>query len=154
MDIWFWLPKSLNISKAIDKAEGVERTEVIGTRHRNVKPFNDDEGWNKNNTQGDYEYKAPATKEAEQWDGWGSALKPAHEPIVLARKPLIGTIVENVLEHGTGGLNIDGCRINTQDNLNGGAYNEAGNVYTLLGATSQKSIQMNISNQRVAGLQI
>tara|TARA_R100001463_G_scaffold23790_3_gene56850 strand:+ start:1261 stop:2409 length:1149 start_codon:yes stop_codon:yes gene_type:complete len=48
---------------------------------------------------------------AEEWDGWGSALKPAHEPIVVARKPLIGTIVENVLEHGTGGLNIDGCRV-------------------------------------------
>ena len=48
---------------------------------------------------------------AEEWVGWGSALKPAHEPIVLARKPLIGTIVENVLEHGTGGLNIDGCRV-------------------------------------------
>jgi len=108
-------PKSHNISKAIDKAAGVERTEVIGTRHRNVKPFNDEEGWNKNNTQGDYEYKAPATKEAKQWDGWGSALKPAHEPIVVARKPLIGTIVENVLEHGTGGLNIDVCRIEHND---------------------------------------
>lgn len=47
----------------------------------------------------------------EEWEGWGSALKPAHEPIVVARKPLIGTIVENVLEHGTGGLNIDDCRI-------------------------------------------
>lgn len=52
---------------------------------------------------------------AEEWDGWGSALKPAHEPIVVARKPLIGTIVENVLEHGTGGLNIDGCRIAHDD---------------------------------------
>ena len=51
------------------------------------------------------------TPEAKQWEGWGTALKPAHEPIVVARKPLIGTIVENVLEHGTGGLNIDGCRI-------------------------------------------
>ena len=50
---------------------------------------------------------------AEEWVGWGSALKPAHEPIVVARKPLIGTLVENVLEHGTGGINIDGCRIGT-----------------------------------------
>ena len=48
---------------------------------------------------------------AEEWFGWGSALKPAHEPIVVSRKPLIGTIVENVLEHGTGGLNIDACRV-------------------------------------------
>ena len=53
---------------------------------------------------------------AEEWVGWGSALKPAHEPIVVARKPLIGTIVENVLEHGTGGLNIDGCRIGLTQN--------------------------------------
>jgi len=48
---------------------------------------------------------------AEEWQGWGSALKPAHEPIVVARKPLIGTLVENVLEHGTGGLNIGDCRV-------------------------------------------
>ena len=56
---------------------------------------------------------------AEEWGGWGSALKPAHEPIVVARKPLIGTIVENVLEHGTGGLNIDACRIETDENPSG-----------------------------------
>jgi site-specific DNA-methyltransferase (adenine-specific) len=104
-------PKSHNVSKAIDKAAGMKRTEVIGTRHRNVKPFDDESGWNKNNTQGDYEYKAPATPEAKQWDGWGTALKPAHEPIVMARKPIEGTVAENVLEHGTGAINVDGCRI-------------------------------------------
>ena len=76
----------------------------------------------------DFSVTAPSTPEAQQWEGWGTALKPAHEPIVVARKPLIGTIVENVLEHGTGGLNIDGCRIKTEDNLNGGAYSEGGNV--------------------------
>jgi len=69
---------------------------------------------------------ATATEPAKKWEGWGSALKPAHEPIVVARKPLIGTIVENVLEHGTGGLNIDGCRIGTDDDLNGGAYAQNG----------------------------
>lgn len=62
----------------------------------------------------DFSITASATPKAQQWDGWGSALKPAHEPIVVARKPLIGTLVENVLEHGTGGLNIDGCRIGTE----------------------------------------
>jgi site-specific DNA-methyltransferase (adenine-specific) len=51
------------------------------------------------------------TGAAKQWEGWGTALKPAWEPIVLARKPLIGTVAENVLEHGTGALNIDGCRV-------------------------------------------
>lgn len=54
---------------------------------------------------------APATPEAEQWQGWGTALKPAHEPIILARKPLAGTVAANVLQHGTGALNIDACRI-------------------------------------------
>ena len=104
-------PKSHNISKGIDKAAGAERTEVIGTRSRNVKPFDDQNGWNENNTTGDYEYKAPATLEAKQWDGWGTALKPAHEPMVLARKPLEGTVANNVLTFGVGGLNIDGTRV-------------------------------------------
>ena len=49
--------------------------------------------------------------DAKQWDGWGTALKPAHEPICVARKPLIGTVAENVLKYGTGGINIDGCRV-------------------------------------------
>jgi site-specific DNA-methyltransferase (adenine-specific) len=53
----------------------------------------------------------PTTDEAKEWDGWGTALKPAHEPIVLARKPLVGTVAENVLRFGVGGLNIDGCRV-------------------------------------------
>jgi len=65
---------------------------------------------------------APATPEAKQWEGWGTALKPAYEPIILARKPLSeATVAENVLRWGTGGLNIDGCRIPTSDKLGGGA---------------------------------
>ena len=67
---------------------------------------------------------APATPEAVRWSGWGTALKPAWEPIVLARKPLIGTVARNVLEHGTGALNIDGCRVGTLENLNGGGYSK------------------------------
>jgi site-specific DNA-methyltransferase (adenine-specific) len=54
---------------------------------------------------------APATPEAQQWAGWGTALKPALEPITMARKPLAGTVAANVLEHGTGALNVDGCRV-------------------------------------------
>jgi DNA modification methylase len=53
----------------------------------------------------------PTTAEAKEWDGWGTALKPAHEPIVLARKPIVGTVANNVLTHGVGGINIDGCRV-------------------------------------------
>jgi len=60
-----------------------------------------------------YDVTAPATDAARQWEGWGTALKPAHEPIVVARKPLVGTVAANVLAHGTGALNIDGCRVGT-----------------------------------------
>jgi hypothetical protein len=57
---------------------------------------------------------APATPEAQQWQGWGTALKPALEPITVARKPLEGTVAENVLKHGVGGINVDGCRVGTE----------------------------------------
>jgi site-specific DNA-methyltransferase (adenine-specific) len=64
---------------------------------------------------------APATPEAQQWAGWGTALKPALEPITVARKPLGGTVAENVLAHGTGAINVDGCRVGANgDKLNGG----------------------------------
>src|SRR5699024_8550882 len=70
----------------------------------------------------DLDITAPATPEAAQWDGWGTALKPAFEPIVLARKPLAEkTVARNVLAHGTGAINVDACRIETEDNLNGGS---------------------------------
>lgn len=59
----------------------------------------------------DLDITAPATPDAQQWDGWGTALKPAFEPIVVARKPLVGTVAQNVLTYGTGALNIDGCRV-------------------------------------------
>ncbi len=59
----------------------------------------------------EFDLTAPATEAAKRWEGWGTALKPAHEPIVVARKPLRGTVSENVLAYGTGGLNINGCRI-------------------------------------------
>ena len=106
-------PKSHNISKAIDKMKGAER-EVIGfdktCRLGCNKNLNDD-NWNKINTQ-ETPITKPATTEAKQWDGWGTALKPACEFIVMARKPLSEkSVAENVLKHGTGGINIDACRI-------------------------------------------
>jgi hypothetical protein len=61
------------------------------------------------------EQTAPATDLARQWDGWGTALKPAYEPIVMARKPLIGSVAANVTRYGTGGINVDGCRIETDE---------------------------------------
>jgi len=110
-------PKSLDVSKAIDKRAGAKR-EVIGFDEiaaKRTPAIN-------TNTYGDYrgqtgDITAPATDLAKKWDGWGSQLKPAHEPIILARKPLDGTICDNVERWGTGALNIDGCRIETKDKL-------------------------------------
>src|SRR5690606_29788839 len=77
---------------------------------------------------------APATPEAKQWEGWGTALKPAVEAIILARKPLSeATVAENVLRWGTGGLNIDGCRIPTSDRLGGGATSSENAVLKITG---------------------
>jgi DNA modification methylase len=68
-------------------------------------------------TKREFAITAPATEAARQWHGWGSALKPALEPITVARKPLIGTIAENVLQHGTGAINVDGCRVGTEERI-------------------------------------
>ena len=112
-DQMMWLygsgfPKSLNIGKAIDKRNGVQG-DVIGTRKVTSSDIGQKSGWNHLNTdRGDYEYR----EIMNEYEGWGTALKPAHEPIVMARKPLSEkSIVDNVLKHGTGAINIDGCRI-------------------------------------------
>lgn len=107
-------PKSHDIGKAIDKAAGAER-DVIGTAKgaRNGNGENVDYGAFGSAVDGTYAVTAPATPEAEQWDGWGTALKPAIEPIILARKPLEGTVAGNVLAYGVGGLNIDASRVGT-----------------------------------------
>ena len=98
-------PKSHNVSKGIDKAAGAER-EVLGQAKRTGK----DAGTYGAMT-GDNFITAPATARAIEWSGWGTALKPACEPICLARKPLIGTVAANVMAHGTGAINVDGCRV-------------------------------------------
>ena len=101
-------PKSLDVSKALDKAAGAER-ESIGPNQ-----LADRGGLVQANTYGTPsrpDETAPATDAARQWKGWGTALKPALEPITVARKPLVGTVAANVLAHGAGALNIDGCRV-------------------------------------------
>lgn len=114
-------PKSLDVSKAIDKAAGAER-EVVGSKSAGQSSLQRvarvEQGYRENLTACTPEeipVTVPATPAAARWDGWGTALKPAHEPIILARKPLTGTVAANVLEHGTGGLNITGCRVSTSD---------------------------------------
>ena len=103
-------PKSMNIGKAIDKAAGVSRKVVgVGTSGKNRNVLN---AANYPDTfGGDYEITEAATQEAKQWEGWGTALKPAHEPIVVARKAVDGTIAQNVMTWGTGAINIDECRV-------------------------------------------
>lgn len=100
-------PKSLDVSKGIDKAAGAER-EIVGPTKRGAQSTSTGKfgAWGEGITP-----TIPATDEAKKWDGWGTALKPAHEPIVLARKPFKKTIINNVLEHGTGAINIDETRV-------------------------------------------
>jgi len=109
-------PKSHDVSKAIDREAGAERGE------ERPHPSNSCKGGQWCNCQqldktGRFSptkhpaITAPATEAAKQWQGWGTALKPAYEPIIVARKPLRGTVAGNVLEWGTGGINVDGCRV-------------------------------------------
>ena len=111
-------PKSLNIGKAIDKIQGNER-EVVGEKNRGDVQKAKEKGVgyladvaNRNNVKQFGYGTETITKGSSEWEGWGTALKPANEPICLARKPLSEkSIAENVLKHGTGGINIDGCRL-------------------------------------------
>lgn len=106
-------PKSKNVSLAIDKGEGHgNRGRAIPTA--STYQATDRERQNKLTSNPVEEYEAKS-EIAQKWSGWGTALKPAFEPIVVARKPLIGTVAENVLTHGTGALNIDGCRVAAGD---------------------------------------
>jgi site-specific DNA-methyltransferase (adenine-specific) len=124
-------PKSHDVGKGFDKAAGAERN-VVGTRSgRAATPQNGIAGGRTiGGVSSAYDgsaITAPATDLARQWDGWGTALKPAHEPIVLARKPLIGTVAANVARHGTGALNIDATRVGTVDDTARPVYAGSGN---------------------------
>jgi len=110
-------PKSLDVSKAIDKAAGALRHEsvrfcVAGRTDKNLPdPI----------VKG-YVRPDPTTPAARKWHGWGTALKPANEPICVARKPLIGTVAENVLEYGTGAINVDAGRVEYANAADGGDW--------------------------------
>lgn len=127
-DMVAWLygsgfPKSHDVSKGIDKAAGAERAKVRVDAADLKNPPNmlggvhsgaNDRPWREVAMANGFHEKdgdEPATDAARQWQGWGTALKPALEPIVLARKPLTGTVAANVLQHGTGALNIDASRV-------------------------------------------
>jgi site-specific DNA-methyltransferase (adenine-specific) len=126
-------PKSMDISKQIDKAAGkLEERKVIGQREdilkKQAKDLREGKRKIKETFNGDSsgngfvsvsaDITEPVTNEAKQWQGWGTSLKPAHEPIVMARKPLSeNTVADNVLEWGTGGINIDASRISTDETI-------------------------------------
>ena len=108
-DTIMWLygqgfPKSLNIGLALDKKNGVE-SEVVGTNRSggNSRAYQSEE----TTTAGEFEVR----RANNEWAGWGSALKPAFEPIIIARKPLEGSLTDNVLKYRVGGLNIEECRV-------------------------------------------
>lgn len=119
--LWLYgsgFPKSLNVSKAIDAHFGAVRVVVGQYQGASNIGKKEDGKWGyghngQSNAGADRTVfaTAPATAPATAYDGWGTATKPAHEPAVLARKPLIGTVAANVLEWGTGGINIAGCKI-------------------------------------------
>ena len=113
-------PKSLNIGKAVDKLQGNEREKI--SRGGKCGVFAHSGSGVEQNID---DYETIITKGTSEWEGWGTALKPAHEPICMARKPLAEkTVAENVLKYGTGGINIDESRVETEDKLNGGAYSK------------------------------
>ena len=149
-DVVSWIygsgfPKSLNVSKQIDKAAGAER-EVVGT-YDSRGLYDDANRAGNVNTSGDFlksvdsvkKKTAPATDAAKQWDGWGTALKPSCEFFTLCRKPLSeSTIAKNVLRWGTGGINIDGCRVEANDFNTSESYEYTGNNGGSMGAASKR----------------
>ena len=113
------MPHGSDASLLVDRELGAKRTQVIGKGHAGTG-YSDTKGIGISTANGgtatkEWDVLAPATGQAEQWAGWYSQLKPAHEPICLARKPLDGNLAHNLLEHGTGALHIDACRVPFRD---------------------------------------
>jgi hypothetical protein len=108
-----WVEREADI-RSVESKNFAER-EVVGERRQRANNASRSNA-PMNASIGEVEFITnPATPEAKQWQGWGTALKPALEPITVARKPLIGTVAENVLQHGTGAINVDGCRVGTEE---------------------------------------
>lgn len=138
-------PKSHAIDKAIDRELGrtedrevVARVKAMGSARRAKNASG--HGPRAPNIKGrefidtEIEYTAPASEEAQRWVGWGSALKPAYEPVILGRKPIEGNLAKNTLRHGVGGINIDACRIPTEDPLQNNGRSVDSPIYSPLGS--------------------
>ena len=109
-------PKSHDIPKGIDKIKGVEKLRTFKSKNPADRPCNHEKGETSTGWASPPrpDKTNPHSAEAKQWEGWGTALKPALEPITVARKPFNTTVAKNVLEWGTGGINIDGCRVGSE----------------------------------------
>jgi len=143
-------PKSHNISKAIDKIYGAER-EVTGHRTSGLSQgqFSAREiGVGGHGYKAEYNETKPNVAAAVQWDGWGTALKPAVEPIIVAHKPLIGSVAQNTLKHGCGGLNIDGCRVGTDPMPIAVSNGTVASQNTSMAAPNTERIQSGTKNGR------
>jgi site-specific DNA-methyltransferase (adenine-specific) len=116
---WQGFPKSHNVSKGVDAKLGRSGDRAVVGRQKGAQAESTGRygSWGNDDGSGvsEFDVTAPASPEAKQWSGWGTALKPAQEPAVLARKPLEGTVAENVLKWGVGAVNIDGCRYSYGD---------------------------------------
>lgn len=136
-------PKSLDVSKAIDKAAGVER-EVVGYRNPDgsgVAGGAEADPTGSHIWTGRLTSNEGVTDAAKQWQGWGTALKPAAEEWILLRRPLIGTVAQNVQVHGTGALNIDGCRVHAEDAEEGRVRHGGNGGVTVTTGASQGGVQ-------------
>ena len=163
-DMLGWLygsgfPKSHNIGKAVDKLQGNKRETLTEIQKENLfekekeiilekktKDFSHHKGsMMSKETTDKFDTKTKnitVSKGNSEWEGWGTALKPAHEPIVMARKPFNTSVAENVLTHGTGGINIDECRVGTErtkttikdlSEAHGNKFGKSGIKYKTLG---------------------
>ena len=144
-DKWAWVRDWLGVGAELDaevwRLNGLKgqpqfdltfEREVVGVQKGAMS------GWNMDGTTKfvDRDITTPATSDAQRWDGWGTALKPAIEPIILARKSLDGTVANNVLAHGVGGLNIDACRVGSETRFNSPA-GSLGNGVNMSGGLAQ-----------------
>ena len=160
VDKWPWLRDFLGIDSSLDAevwrlngrkgtpGEAWAKREVIGRSSSGIGTAFGDGQWAQGKAE-EFDLTAPASSEAKQWDGWGTSLKPAIEPILLCRKPLDGTVANNVLAHGVGGLNIDACRVPTTDRW------EASGVQSAPGSSLQGSadgsLNVSVSSTHEAG---
>ena len=147
------MPKGLNISKGIDKKLGAKRKVV---REYSAASQKGSKNWNSDRRGGKgsgYKQLAqitePATNLAAQWEGWNTTLKPAREPIIMAMKALDGNFVNNAIEHGVAGINIDACRIGSEERYNPSAGNKSGTTAYNMGVKGMpQDAEGNIVNGR------